>query len=247
MQNLVLGIIPARYASTRFPGKPLALIGDKPMIEWTYIHAKKSKLISKLVVATDNEEIHKRVEEFGGESIMTSSDHPTGTDRIIEVSTLFQDYDIVVNIQGDEPGIEPELIDGVLNLKILHRNWEMTTAAVPFLPSEDPKDPNKVKVVFDRNSKANYFSRSPIPSSFKNKAVYHRHLGIYAYEREFLLKYYSLPESDWEQTESLEQLRALQNGANLGVYLARKASLGVDSPADLEVVVADFRKRGLIP
>lgn len=246
MSDQILGVIPARFASTRLPGKPLALIGTKPMIQWTYHHASLSKSIHRLVVATDDKRIHDVVLSFGGESILTSPDHPTGTDRIIEVAEKFPEYGIILNIQGDEPGMESVLIDGVLDLKTKHRNWEMTTAAVPFTSSEDPKDPNKVKVVFDNQSRANYFSRSPIPASFKGEARYHRHLGIYAYEREFLMNYHHLPHSDWETAESLEQLRALQNGSIIGVYLSDKANLGVDSPADLEIVIRDFKDKGLI-
>ncbi|MGE8720558.1 3-deoxy-manno-octulosonate cytidylyltransferase [Leptospira terpstrae] len=246
MSDQILGVIPARYASTRLPGKPLALIGDKPMIQWTYHHASLSKSFHRLVVATDDKRIHEVVLSFGGESVLTSPDHPTGTDRIIEVAEKYPNFGIIVNIQGDEPGMEATLIDGVVGLKIKHRNWEMATAAVPFKAAEDPKDPNKVKVVFDRNGRANYFSRSPIPASFKAEAKYFRHLGIYAYERNFLMNYNHLPASDWETVESLEQLRALQNGSTIGVYLSDKANLGVDSPADLEVVIAEFKKKGLI-
>ncbi|MCW7480334.1 3-deoxy-manno-octulosonate cytidylyltransferase [Leptospira kanakyensis] len=246
MSDQILGVIPARFASTRLPGKPLALIGSKPMIQWTYYHASLSKSIHRLVVATDDKRIHDVVLSFGGESVLTSPDHPTGTDRIIEVAEKYPDFGIIVNIQGDEPGMEPNLIDGVVGLKTKNRNWEMTTAAVPFTTSEDPKDPNKVKVVFDKMGRANYFSRSPIPASFKGDATYHRHLGIYAYEREFLMEYNHLPASDWETVESLEQLRALQNGSTIGVYLSDKANLGVDSPADLEVVIRDFKEKGLI-
>ncbi|TGK80363.1 3-deoxy-manno-octulosonate cytidylyltransferase [Leptospira montravelensis] len=246
MSDQILGVIPARYASTRLPGKPLALIGTKPMIQWTYHHASLSKSIHRLVVATDDKRIHDVVLGFGGESVLTSPDHPTGTDRIIEVAEKYPSFGIILNIQGDEPGMESKLIDGVLDLKTKHRNWEMTTAAVPFTSTEDPKDPNKVKVVFDKTGRANYFSRSPIPASFKGQATYHRHLGIYAYEREFLMNYNHLPTSDWETVESLEQLRALQNGSTIGVYLSDKANLGVDSPADLAVVIRDFKEKGLI-
>jgi 3-deoxy-manno-octulosonate cytidylyltransferase (CMP-KDO synthetase) len=246
MRKKVLGVIPARYASTRFPAKPLALIGNKTMIEWTYTNASKSTALDYLLVATDNQQIKEVVESFGGNVLITREDHPTGTDRLIEVCGKNSDYEIVVNVQGDEPGIEPELIDGVVKLKLLHPDWEMTTASVPFEVAEDPLDPNKVKVVFDHQYKANYFSRSPIPASFKKSAKYFRHLGIYCYERDFLLSYHSLPVSSWEETESLEQLRGLQAGKQIGVYLAKKASLGVDTPADLEIVRADFFNRGLI-
>ncbi|TGL56313.1 3-deoxy-manno-octulosonate cytidylyltransferase [Leptospira ognonensis] len=246
MTKKVLGVIPARYASTRFPAKPLAMIGNKTMVEWTFIHSLKSKSIDHLVVATDHEEIKNTVEKFGGNVILTREDHPTGTDRLIEVCEKLLEFEIIVNIQGDEPGIEHELIDGVVALKKKHEDWEMTTAAVPFIDSEDPKDPNKVKVVFDHQYKANYFSRSPIPASFKKEAKYYRHLGIYCYEKNFLLQYHSLPQSSWEEAESLEQLRALQAGRQIGVYLANKANLGVDTPADLLVVQAEFKKLGLI-
>ncbi|WP_411824083.1 3-deoxy-manno-octulosonate cytidylyltransferase [Leptospira sp. 'Mane'] len=246
MSKKVLGVIPARFASTRFPGKPLALIGSKPMIEWTYLHSKKAKSLNELVVATDDEKIRDAVLSFGGKVAMTRVDHETGTDRIIEVAHQFPEYDVIVNIQGDEPGIEPELIDGVVDLKLKNTDWEMTTAAVRFAETEDPNDPNRVKVVFDQLSRANYFSRSPIPSSFKKKADYFRHLGIYSYERKFLLNYHSLPVSDWEMSESLEQLRALQNGNTIGVFLANKANLGVDSPRDLEIVTEEFKKKGWI-
>ncbi len=246
MIKKVLGVIPARYASTRFPAKPLAMIGDKTMVEWTYLNSRKSKLLDELVVATDHAEIKHAVEKFGANVIMTKEDHATGTDRIIEVCEKYLDYDIIVNIQGDEPGIEPDLIDGVVKLKKSHDDWEMTTAAVSFSDSEDPTDPNKVKVVFDNQYKANYFSRSPIPASFKKKAESFRHLGIYCYERDFLLTYHALPKSNWEEAESLEQLRALQAGKRIGVYLAKKANLGVDTPEDLIVVKNEFKRLGLI-
>ncbi|GBF51152.1 3-deoxy-manno-octulosonate cytidylyltransferase [Leptospira ryugenii] len=246
MSEKVLGVIPARYASTRFPAKPLAKIGNRTMIEWTYIHTKKSNLVDRVLVATDHQKIYDEVISFGGEAILTDEKHPTGTDRLIEVSEKCPDFGIIVNIQGDEPGIEANLIDGVVELKKRHQDWEMTTAAVPFSELENPEDPNRVKVVFDANGKANYFSRSPIPASFKKKAIYYRHLGIYCYQREFLLSYHNLPISDWEESESLEQLRALQAGKQIGVYLTKKANLGVDTPQDLEIVIAEFKKKGLI-
>lgn len=246
MVKKVLGVIPARYASTRFPAKPLALIGNKSMVEWTYIHAKQSKSIDHLVVATDHIEIMEKVKSFGGNVVMTNENHPTGTDRLIEVCGMYPEFDLIVNIQGDEPGIESNLIDGVVALKQRNPEWQMTTAAVPFQSSEDPIDPNRVKVVFDREGKAGYFSRSPIPASFKKPAMYFRHLGIYCYERAFLLGYHSLPTSTWEESESLEQLRALQAGKSIGVHLTEKANLGVDTPEDLEIIRAEFKKNGLI-
>ncbi|AVV51512.1 3-deoxy-manno-octulosonate cytidylyltransferase [Leptospira santarosai] len=239
----ILGIIPARYASSRFPGKPLVKIGDKTMIEWTYRNASRSTVLSELVVATDDIRIHKVVQDFGGNSVMTKADHISGTDRIIEVANRFSEYSVIVNIQGDEPGIEPELIDGVASLKVSHPEWEMSTAAVPLFDFSHGKDPNRVKVIIDRNGKAIYFSRSLIPSQFKKNVPLYRHLGIYGYDRDFLLKYDSLPKSNLEESESLEQLRAIEAGYGIGVYLAREAGLSVDTPADLEIVIEDFKKR----
>ncbi|TGL65832.1 3-deoxy-manno-octulosonate cytidylyltransferase [Leptospira kmetyi] len=239
----ILGVIPARYASSRFPGKPLAKIGDKTMIEWTYRNASRSTTLSELVVATDDERIHDVVLKFGGKSVMTSSDHPSGTDRIIEVAEKFPDFSVIVNIQGDEPGIEPELVDGVASLKASHPEWTMSTAAVPILESSHGTDPNRVKVIMDQNGKAIYFSRSLIPSQFKATVPLYRHLGIYGYDRDFLLKYNSLPKSALEESESLEQLRAIEAGYGIGVYLAKEAGLSVDTPGDLEIVIEDFKKR----
>ncbi|TGN01415.1 3-deoxy-manno-octulosonate cytidylyltransferase [Leptospira yasudae] len=239
----ILGVIPARYASSRFPGKPLAKIGDKTMIEWTYRNASRSATLSELVVATDDERIHDVVLAFGGKSVMTSADHPSGTDRIIEVAEKFPEFSVIVNIQGDEPGIEPELIDGVASLKASHPEWTMSTAAVPLLDPSHGTDPNRVKVIFDQNGKAIYFSRSLIPSQFKAKVPLYRHLGIYGYDRDFLLKYNSLPKSNLEESESLEQLRAIEAGYGIGVFLAKEAGLSVDTPADLKIVIEDFKKR----
>ncbi|HMV42995.1 MAG TPA: 3-deoxy-manno-octulosonate cytidylyltransferase [Leptospiraceae bacterium] len=241
----VIGIIPARYASTRLPAKPLAKIGSKTMIEWTYFHTKKAKTLSDVIVATDHEEIFNCVKRSGGNVVLTSPDHPTGTDRLIEVVKGLREVDIVVNIQGDEPGIEPDLIDGVVNLKLKYRNWEMTSAACP-LSKEEQLDPNRVKVVFDKNQRALYFSRSLIPSNFKKTVNVYRHLGIYSYEKEFLLAYNDLPQSDLEASESLEQLRALEAGHSIGIYLTNQAGLSVDSPEDLEAVIEDFKKKGII-
>ncbi|TGK20769.1 3-deoxy-manno-octulosonate cytidylyltransferase [Leptospira fluminis] len=241
----VLGVIPARFGSSRFPGKPLALIGDIPMILWTYKNSLKSSLIDELVVATDDERILMTVLDNGGNAVMTATDHPSGTDRIREVAGRFPDFGVVVNIQGDEPGIESELIDGVAKLKIERKSWEMTTAAVPLEDSEIG-DPNRVKVVMERSGRALYFSRSAIPSQFKKTVPAYRHLGIYAYDRDFLTGYPDLPASPLEESESLEQLRALEAGYSIGVYVAKRAALSVDTPKDLESVIADFRAKGLI-
>ena len=241
----IIGVIPARYGSTRFEGKPLAMIGNKTMIEWTYFHSKQSKLLTEVYVATDDERIFNTVNGFGGKVLYTKKQHPTGTDRIIEAIHSIPDADIVVNIQGDEPGIEKELIDGVIDVKLKNRNYEMSTAAI-ILPKEDWLDPNRVKVIFDKKGKAIYFSRSLIPSNFKEEKLVYKHIGIYSYEKKFLLEYNSLPESDLEKSESLEQLRAIENGYSIGVYLSNTQSLAVDTKEDLFLVIEDFKKKGLI-
>jgi 3-deoxy-manno-octulosonate cytidylyltransferase (CMP-KDO synthetase) len=241
----IIGVIPARYGSTRFEGKPLAKIGNKTMIEWTYIHSKQSQLLSEVYVATDDERIFNVVKNFGGKVLLTKKEHSTGTDRIIEAIHSIPDVDIIVNIQGDEPGIEKELIDGVIDVKLKNRNFEMSTAAI-ILPKEDWSDPNKVKVIFDKKGRAIYFSRSLIPSNFKVEKLVYKHIGIYCYEKKFLLEYNSLPESNLEISESLEQLRAIENGYSIGVYISNTQSLAVDTQEDLLLVIEDFKKKELI-
>ncbi len=244
----IVGIIPARFQSSRFPGKPLALIGNKPMIEWTYIHASKAANLHDLYVATDNIQIHQTVLGFGGKCILTSPDHVSGTDRIIEAVEKISDVDVIVNIQGDEPGISQALIDGVIQLKLENRNWEMTTAASVICSEEEAIDPNKVKVVFDMSFKALYFSRSLIPSNFKKTIPVYKHIGIYCYERKALLGFKTMPASSLEESESLEQLRALENGYSIGVSIYQQTTdvSAVDVPADLEKVKEQFRALGLI-
>lgn len=244
----IIGIIPARYQSSRFPGKPLALIGNKSMIEWTYFHSMKSNVLSDLYVATDDERIHSTVIGFGGKSILTSSEHNSGTDRMIEACQKIGDADIIVNIQGDEPGISPDLISGVVNLKLQHPDWEMTTAAKELKNPLEIQDPNRVKIVFDRQQKALYFSRSIIPSNLKGNSPVFKHLGIYCYNRESLLSYNKLPYSNLEASESLEQLRGLQAGYRIGVFLYTSSLeiSSVDVPEDLKNVIQEFTKLGWI-
>ncbi|WCL49601.1 3-deoxy-manno-octulosonate cytidylyltransferase [Leptospira sp. GIMC2001] len=263
-ESKVIAVIPARYGSTRFPGKPLTKIGTKTMIRWTYESTALCKNLSNIIVATDDQRIYDEVTSFGGQVMMTSSNHPTGTDRIIEVVQNLGDKvnpasDVVINIQGDEPGIETELIEGVIEQKLKNRNWVITTAAVPMSQTE-ATDPNRVKVIFDQNGRAMYFSRAMIPHPFKsdspfyqkeiseNKSdnVYYRHLGMYCYNIDFLLQYGSLPLSSWESLESLEQLRVMQTGYEIGIFVADKATLSIDRPEDVSFVEAEFVKRGWI-
>ncbi len=243
----VLGVIPARFGSTRFPAKVLAPLGGRPMIQWVHAAALACREIDTVVVATDDERVHDAVRGFGGQAIMTASDHATGTDRLVEVARALPDFNLVVNIQGDEPGIEPDLIDGVVRLKRERPEYAVTTAARPFHIDEDPRDANRVKVVLSRGGRALYFSRSliPFPRNPPGPPVY-LHLGIYAYHREFLLGFPGLPASPLERAESLEQLRVLENDAAIGVFLVPDSLPGVDTPADLERMARLLTERGRI-
>lgn len=217
------------------------------MIQWVYEAALKCPTIDKLVVATDDERVREAVLAFGGEVIITSENHKTGTDRVKEVAELFPEYDVIINIQGDEPGIEPELITGVLKIKMDHPEWEVATAARPFQDDEDPLIPNRVKVVITRKKRAIYFSRSliPFPRNKTQQKVY-LHLGIYAYQRDFLMHFNTLPASGLEDTESLEQLRVIENDYNLGVHIVEGSLPGVDTPEDMKKITELFKQKKLI-
>ena len=243
----VLGVIPARFGSTRFPGKVLAKIGSWPMVRYVYEAAKQCKTLDRLVIATDDERVRDAVQDFGAECLMTQDTHKSGTDRLAEVADFYKDYDILVNIQGDEPGIEPELIDGVVQLKQDHPEWEVATAARPFQANEDPLQPNRVKVALSRKQKALYFSRSliPFPRNKTSQTVY-LHLGIYAYQRDFLLRFHTLPQSLLEDTESLEQLRVLENDYSMGVFLVDGSLPGVDTEEDLTNITGIFKQKGML-
>ncbi|HMU81793.1 MAG TPA: 3-deoxy-manno-octulosonate cytidylyltransferase [Leptospiraceae bacterium] len=243
----VLGVIPARYGSQRFPGKVIAPLGKKPMVQWVYEAASRCKDLDHLVIATDDERVRDAVKAFGGEVLMTSEDHKAGSDRLAEVSESYKDYQIVVNIQGDEPGIEPDLISGVVQLLKDHPEWEVTTAARPFEDAEDPLIPNRVKVTLTKKGKVLYFSRSliPFPRNKTGHPVF-LHLGIYAYRRDFLLRFRTLPGSGLEDTESLEQLRVLENDYSMGAHIVKGSLPGVDTPEDLQNITAIFRKKGML-
>lgn len=232
----VLGVIPARFQATRLPGKPLLMIADKPMIQWVYEGARSATLIDEVVVATDDRRIYEAVKNFGGQVEMTSAEHPTGTDRLAEVARRFQ-TEIVVNIQGDEPLIAGEVIDTIIQPLIEEPNLPMSTAKVLLADQAQIGEPSVVKVVTDENGYALYFSRSPIPFPRNSQtAVYWKHIGLYGYRREFLLKYVNLPRTGLELTESLEQLRVLSHGYRIKVIEVTKDSIGVDTPEDLERV-----------
>jgi len=237
-----VAVIPARYASTRFPGKPLANRTGKYLIQHVYERVRQARSVDRVIVATDDERIAAAVRSFGGEAAMTRADHPSGTDRIAEVAASL-DACLVLNVQGDEPEIEPSSIDMLLDLMNSHPEASMGTLACPFPADADPADPNAVKVVVDHDGFALYFSRSliPYPRDAAGKAGapgnWLLHLGIYAYRRDFLLSYAKLRPSRLEQIEKLEQLRALENGHRIAVGLVSRAGIGIDTPQDYEAFV----------
>ena len=243
-----LGVIPSRYASERFPGKPLVKLGNKIILQWVWEAAKQCSDLDRLIVATDDERIRDAVATFGGEVVMTSENHNSGTERIAEVAKLYPEYDIMVNIQGDEPGIDPQLISKVAKLKQEHPEWELSTAACPLARNEgDPLIPERVKVVISKQGKALYFSRSLIPfPRNKNEQPIWIHLGIYAYQRDFLLRFHTLPPSYLEKSEALEQLRVLENDFNIGVCKVESSYPPVDTPEDLVRLKQIFKENNLI-
>ncbi|WP_249870466.1 3-deoxy-manno-octulosonate cytidylyltransferase [Oceanobacillus saliphilus] len=231
----VIGVIPARYGSSRFPGKPLALIHGKPMIQRVYEQVAQSKMLDIVVVATDHEQIKETVEGFGGNVVMTSADHETGSDRMAEV-TRKVDGDFYVNIQGDEPLIRYELVDSLVEAA-KDSPEAVVTAKTAISNMEDVLDPNIVKVVTDNQGFARYFSRSPIPyNRAENKTIYYKHLGIYGYPKAVINTFVQLPASHLEETEVLEQLRLLDNGYAIKVVETSYNAVGVDTPEDIEKV-----------
>lgn len=229
--HLTLGIIPARWGSTRFPGKPLHPIAGKPLIRHVWERTQNCKLLDEVVIATDDQRIHDAASAFGAKAVMTSPDHPTGTDRIAEAVSCNQDAAYVINIQGDEPLIEPGLIDQLASALHEDPGISMATAANPITDEAAMSDPNVVKCVITRTGEALYFSRSPVPYQRAESPdlVLYRHKGIYAYRRDFLEQFVLWPPSPLELAESLEQLRALENGARIKVLITDDQSPGVDT------------------
>lgn len=227
-------IIPSRYASTRLPGKPLRMIAGETLVHRVYERAALAKLPDIVIVATDNEKIESEVKSFGGRVMMTSPDHPTGTDRLAEVAASLTDYDIVVNVQGDEPFINPDVIDSLAKRLAERDDLDMTTAAAP-LKEDEYDDPSAVKVVVNQKGEALYFSRSLIPYPRNEFSVPPlKHVGIYAYRRDFLLAYAGMKQTPLEKTESLEQLRALEMGYKIGVIRIDSEDIGIDTEEDLK-------------
>jgi 3-deoxy-manno-octulosonate cytidylyltransferase (CMP-KDO synthetase) len=233
----ILGVIPARFASTRFPGKVLSLIAGKTMLQHVYQRASLSSYLTSVIIATDDDDVFQAARAFGARVRMTRADHLSGTDRVAEVASA-ENADLVVNIQGDEPLIDPAAIDAAI-LPLAHEpELVMGTLKKRIENPREIGDPNVVKVVTDQAGDAIYFSRCPIPFERENSgaAPYFKHIGLYVYQREFLLAYSALPVGPLETAERLEQLRALENGYRIRVVETEYESLGVDTPEDLERV-----------
>lgn len=243
----VVAVIPARYHSNRFEGKPLAMIMGKPMIQHVYERALAVDLISMVAVATDDERIAECVRGFGGKVVMTRADHVSGTDRLAEAATLLDinEQDVVVNIQGDQPLFDQAVVEQVARPLLDDPALPMSTLIYKIIRPEEIDDPNHVKTVFDVNGMALYFSRSSIPFQRNPEEppapTYYKHLGFYAYRKGFLLTFVSLPEGEWERFEKLEQLRALEYGYSIKVVLTEHDSVEVDTPQDLARVEELFR------
>lgn len=237
----VLCVIPARYASTRLPGKPLRDIAGKPMIVRVYERAKQAKKVQEVIVATDDERIRAAVEACGGRAVMTRCDHATGTDRLAEVAQKMTEYDLIINVQGDEPLIEPAVIDALTEPFLIEEDLSMATVKTKITDAVDMENPNNVKVVTDRAGNALYFSRAQIPYPRNAGAETYKHIGIYAYRRDFLLTYAQMEQTPLERSESLEQLRVLESGRRIKVIETDAVFIGVDTEEDLAAVNKVYR------
>ena len=247
----VLAVIPARWDSSRFPGKPLAVIRGKPMVQWVVEQTKKARSVSEVIVATDDDRIFEAVKNFGGTAVMTSRDHASGTDRVAEVAKT-RDCEIVVNVQGDEPLIPPENIDLIVTPLLKDPSLKVSTLKIRIHEVEQIIDSNICKVVVDHQGNALYFSRAPIPFDRdgwtqdlkEGESVWpksmtmtaYKHIGLYAYQKAFLMEFSRLPVSQLETIEKLEQLRILENGISIRVMETEKDSIGVDRKEDLAEV-----------
>lgn len=234
----ILCVIPSRLNSTRLPQKPLLPIQGKPMIQWVYENARRCPLITKLVVATDDVKVSNLITQLGGEAMLTSPDLPSGSDRVAAVAANYPEIDIVINLQGDEPFIKPEMLTQLVAPYLAGDTPEMTTLAYPLDKKKHFNSANVVKVITDINQNAIYFSRAPIPyhrntHEGSTVPVYH-HMGLYAFRKDFLTVYQQLPQTPLEQIESLEQLRALENGYRIRVCLTEHRTLEINTPEEYE-------------
>lgn len=233
-----IGVIPARFASTRFQGKVLKLIGGKPMVQHVWENAKNAKLLDEVIIACDDEQVKKACLEFGAKVELTAKEHLSGTDRICEIVNPLEVVN-VVNIQADEPLIRPQMIDSLLSALINDKSIYMATLAKKILAPEELSDPNVVKVVKDRSDWALYFSRSTIPhvrprQKQFSSTIFFKHIGLYAYTKDFLFTFKNLPKSNLETAEQLEQLRVLESGYKIKIIETEFETVGVDTPEDLE-------------
>ena len=237
-----LCVIPARFASTRLPGKPLADIVGKPMIQRVYERALQAKRPDQVLVATDDDRVMAAIEGCGGKAMMTRADHPTGTDRLAEVAAAYPDIDVIINVQGDEPLIEPDVIDDLAAAFDEDPELKMATVMTP-IGEEEKNNPNNVKVVTDKKGYALYFSRSLLPYPRVETGIEtFKHIGIYAYKRDFVMEYAKMEPTMLEKTESLEQLRVLENGYRIRVIRTESKFVGVDTAEDLEKVNEIYRQ-----
>ena len=253
--SAALAVIPARYASSRFPGKPLADATGKPLIQHVVERARQATLVGRVVVATDDERIRDAVEAFGGEAVMTG-EHPNGTSRIAEAVDLLENsggssFALVVNVQGDEPEVPAATIDALIRGLAEDADADMATLASPFDPEEDPHNPNVVKLVLDRQGRAMYFSRSVIPYDrdaellgTRPRTTMYKHPGLYAYRRAFLREYPTLEATPLEEAEKLEQLRVLEHGRRIAVIHAPAPHPGIDTPEQYDAFVQRFGGSG---
>lgn len=245
----VICVIPARYGSTRLPGKPLLDLGGWPVIEWVYRRASAAEKVARVIVATDDERIARVVRGFGGDVVMTTADCRNGTERVAE-ATSGEEASVIINLQGDEPRVDPAMLDDLVEVFRKEPGVRMATLMRRLAPEEDEKKPSLVKVVVDRRGYALYFSRHPIPfhrDASSPKPTYFGHYGIYAFRPETLRDYAALPPSPLEEAEKLEQLRALGAGIPIRVIETRFHGIGLDTPADLEALRALVEKEGLKP
>jgi len=236
----ILGIIPARYASTRFPGKPLVDIAGKSMIQRVYEQAKKCAQLYEAIVATDDDRIFEHVQGFGGKAVMTSTDHQSGTDRCAEVAANFPEYDVIINIQGDEPYIDPVQISKLISC-FNDTDTQLATLIKKVLNEQELHNTNSPKVIVNKDSEAIYFSRSPLPhirgqepQSWLQHFTYFKHIGIYGYRADILKHITKLPVSPLEKAESLEQLRWIENGYKIRVAETEIETIAIDTPEDLK-------------
>lgn len=243
----VVGVIPARWASTRLPGKALVPICGKPLIQWVLERTRQARLLDEVIVATDDDRIRAAVEALGGIAVMTRQDHPSGTDRVAE-AVAGREAGVVINIQGDEPLIDPGLINRLAEVMVGETQWDMATAATPIRDDDELRKASVVKVVCSAEGQALYFSRSVIPfvRDERPEGLTHwRHVGVYAYRRAFLGRLVATAPCALEQAEKLEQLRALYLGARMKVLATQEIGLGVDTPEDVPLAEAALRRAGL--